>query len=808
MTEINFGRLLYTDCRAGEGLGGGGGLQIQAKSANVEPAQARMAVSSLTYSIQSSWFAEGKSVEQYPLGFAHSAEVGFGTAESRYLGAGVNDPRPGNHLADCLLTTHPESYGSIRPAQLWLSDVWRDTPWPTTEAPVFDDLLDTGPLDNDSLAEWVAAIPQRAEVLLSLLTVLENADGPQVLIRSASPEAALRWIAAATILLPMKQALGISFRVFNNSRNEARFRALGLPADLVPPFTPGSRPGVFLLDDETLIADAVPASDRARFWVDLLVRAEEPYDVVSAVDIADALIPAGLSDPYKLADARVVAWSISDPDGEAIDADALGRWLYTASETAIDNYGAAVAGKLLADESVKAKNISVVDALVSDGRISLAGSQVRLALIKAEVREASASAAPLTNRLMGSPLSDADTSEAQALISSAMVLGSDREIGRLFGVVRRHRLKMSPISPALASRIHEFVAHWIESPRSFDYPAFNLPNSFLADEIHAQLVELLRDGNRKSFSTALPVFADALSGVGGDPEDEFSWQLEACLTKELSPDQRLRRVQDVLAGRRLAGFAESARLSAYQAALVEWRALDEESLLELVATLPPMFEIAPSILAAALKIVGARADIPTPSVLRAVVALDRRGALGPSGGQLGRLARSVTAMDTLIRNISPTAASAPNQRSLRKSLSALSRVPDDIVAAFLPQLTDAALGDRYALTGPGILKHLSPQAMRCFTDHWIKTQLGSPQPAQLGQTLALIQDAGVPEALRAELLESLVTALMVLPEADRTKLLDQIAAVAEKSWPEAWSWLKDALEPSKKRGSWRRGRNQ
>ena len=807
MTGNNFGRLLYTDCRAGEGLGGGGGLQIQAKSANVEPAQARMAVSSLTYSIQPNWFAEGRSVEQYPLGFAHSAEVGFGTAESRYLGAGVNDPRPGNHLADCLLTTFPESYGSIRPAQLWLSEVWRDTPWPTTEAPVFDALLDTGPLDNDSLAEWVAAIPQRAEVLQSLLTVLEKSDGPQVLIRSASPEEALRWIAAATILLPMKRALGISFRVFNNSRNDARFRVLGLPADLVPPFAPGSRPGVFLLDDETLEADAVPVSDRAQFWVDLLVRAEEPYDVVSAVDIADALTPAGLTDPDKLADARLVAWSIADPDGASIDANALGRWLATASKIAIDDYGESVAGRLLAHEGAKAKDLSTVDALVSAGAISLSGSEVRLSLIEAEIREASASAAPLTGPLMESPLSDADAGEAQALISSAMVLGSDRELPRLFGLVGRHRLTMSPISPALASRIHEFVAHWIDSPRSFDYAAFDLPDSFLADEIHAQLVELLRDGDRQRFAAALPVFADALSGVGGDPEDEFSWHLEACLTRELPPDRRLRRMQDVLSGRRLAGGTESTRLSNYQAALVEWQALDEESLLELAATLPPAFEIAPSILAASLTIVAARADVPTPSVLRAVVALDRRGALGASGGRLGRLARSVTEMETLTRSITPATASASSQRSLRESLTALARVPDDIVAAFLPQLTSAALGDRYARTGPEILKHLSPRGMRDFTSHWIKTQLRSPRPAQVGQTLALIQDAGVPEALRAELLESLTAALMGASEPERAKTLNPIAAVAERSWPEAWGWLRDALEPSKKRSLRRRGRD-
>ena len=52
MTADAFGRLLYTDCRAGTGRGAGGGFQIQAQSAGVDAAQARMAVSWLLYEAQ------------------------------------------------------------------------------------------------------------------------------------------------------------------------------------------------------------------------------------------------------------------------------------------------------------------------------------------------------------------------------------------------------------------------------------------------------------------------------------------------------------------------------------------------------------------------------------------------------------------------------------------------------------------------------------------------------------------------------------------------------------------------------------
>lgn len=40
MSEQIFDRLIYTDCRPGEGLGGGGGYQIQAQSTSCGAAQA------------------------------------------------------------------------------------------------------------------------------------------------------------------------------------------------------------------------------------------------------------------------------------------------------------------------------------------------------------------------------------------------------------------------------------------------------------------------------------------------------------------------------------------------------------------------------------------------------------------------------------------------------------------------------------------------------------------------------------------------------------------------------------------------
>ena len=132
---MTFERLLYTDCRAGTGRGAGGGFQVQAQSDGVDSAQARMAVGWLLYDAQNAWIVERRPIEEFPLGFAHACETGYGTAQSCYLGKEASGGRPGNHLADCLLTREPGRYGATRPAQLWRSELWRAEAWEADSRP-------------------------------------------------------------------------------------------------------------------------------------------------------------------------------------------------------------------------------------------------------------------------------------------------------------------------------------------------------------------------------------------------------------------------------------------------------------------------------------------------------------------------------------------------------------------------------------------------------------------------------------------------------------------------------------------------
>ena len=289
MTADAFDRLLYTDCLPGTGRGGGGGFQVQAQSSGVDPAQSELAVGMLLYEVQNAWIVQRREVEDFPLGFAHASGAGYGTAQGRYLGKEATGGRPGNHLADCLLTRNPDLYGTIRPAQLWRSPLWRAEPWETRDCPQFKETPEPGPLTLDAVTDWVRERPERAPVLTRLLSVLEDPAGPRVVIVTDDADEAMTWIAAATLLLPERRALDISFKVFSNAPLRAGQRVVAAPAELNPQLAPGRAGEAFVLDAAACAADDAPVSARAAFLVGRLAADCDPYDVVDAVELAEEI---------------------------------------------------------------------------------------------------------------------------------------------------------------------------------------------------------------------------------------------------------------------------------------------------------------------------------------------------------------------------------------------------------------------------------------------------------------------------------------------------------------------------------------
>ena len=122
-----------------------------------------------------------------------------------------------------------------------------------------------------------------------MVSVLEDPAGRRIVIVAAEADEALRWIAAATLLLPARVALDISFKVFSSNPLRAEQRIVAVPAELNKQFAPGRGDTVLVLDADSCAFDDVPVSERASFFAEQLAGIDDPYDVLDAVELAASL---------------------------------------------------------------------------------------------------------------------------------------------------------------------------------------------------------------------------------------------------------------------------------------------------------------------------------------------------------------------------------------------------------------------------------------------------------------------------------------------------------------------------------------
>ena len=161
MTAAAFDRLLYTDCRPVTGRGAGGGFQVQAQSAGVDPAQSahggRLAAVRGAERVGRA-AAPGRGLPARVR--ARSGPAATGRRRAATSGKEATGGRQGNHLADCLLTRDPDLYGTIRPgaavavaalAGRALGDA------PTARRSTTTSSL--GPLTLDAVTDWVRGPP-------------------------------------------------------------------------------------------------------------------------------------------------------------------------------------------------------------------------------------------------------------------------------------------------------------------------------------------------------------------------------------------------------------------------------------------------------------------------------------------------------------------------------------------------------------------------------------------------------------------------------------------------------------------------
>jgi len=723
MTRDAFDRLLYTDCRAGTGRGAGGGFQVQAQSAGVDSAQARMAVGWLLYEAQNAYIVERRPVEQFPPGFAHACEEGYGTAQSRYVGKEATGGRQGNHLTDCLLTRDPDLYGPVRPAQLWGSQLWRAEPWDTRDCPRLDGDLPPGPLTVDEIADWLKDRKERGAVLARLLSVLEDPAGQRVVIVTADAGEALRWIAAATLLLPARLALEVSFKVFSANPLRAEQRIAAAPKELNPQLAPGRGDHVLVLDAEECAIDEVEISRRADFLVDQLLSADDPYDVIDAVELAESLrgsLPPGDHD------ALLTGWALTRPADPLIDPLALARWLYGAEARLQWDYGPTVAGRIL-ETDLSAEVLRWLDQCLSRRAMEFDAVAVRRQLFGAELADARAGKAPPADVLTDVDLGFDDRRDAESELSSAILLGPDAQVDLMLRLARRHRIEPELTAAPMQRRIEEFVGGWIDRGPAYDPNRWARREEIL-DSTQEALRARLYEGGLAAVRPALERLFRYFADRTGDPGDPLDRHLTAAAIANRPSRERPAQLDAVLSLLRQSPSLDAAAVGLQQA-LIEWRAAGPDEADLIITRLPGQVKIVREIADIALARLVREADDPTEHTLDVLAGLDRHG-LRPGSGPLADLLaadRDVSAFIEATR----TSEFAVDRRYFDGMVARLGRAAPGVVKLRLRPVLRACLECRRPEAGGEVLtvleaRKLRPSPARLLIDEW-QSELGRPE---------------------------------------------------------------------------------
>jgi len=713
MSAGAFDRLLYTDCRAGTGRGAGGGFQVQAQSAGVEPAQAKMAVGWLLYDVPNAWIVQRRPVADFPLGFAHAAEAGYGTAQSRYVGTEATGARQGNHLADCLLTREADQYGPTRPAQLWRSPLWRASAWETTECPQLED-APLGPLTVDAIADWLQASTERPVVLARLLSILEDTAGRRVIIAAASPDEALRWIAAATLLLPVRAALGVSFKVFCANPQRASQRVVAVIKELSPQVVPGRGDSAFVLDAEGSSSDQAEVTERARFWVRLLAEAEDPYDVVDAVELADQL---GGRVSQDQPDARLTAWTVTAPDDPLEDPAALLRWLSKADPQLQAEHGPSVVRRVLA-AGPSAAALRWIDAEAAR-QVDIDRLAVRAQLLTAEIAEIRAGGRPPAEPLPAVSTDAGTHRDADSELSSAIVLSPDPQVDRLLALASRHRVQ--PQLPPLLSRLGAFAIDWVDHPgRDYSPPRWALRDQ-VTDLAHAELQDRLAKAGLPSVKSAIKRLYPYFAARPGDLADPLHCHIQIAALAALPARQRPARLAELTRQAQADRWPADA-IAAIQQSVIEWQVLGPAEALVILRALPAQVAVAKEVISAALEEIERTAARPVAGMLDALDVLHRRG-LAPQEQPFASLVEA----DQLILDFVEATRSDQFRTDIkwaRDWVRALGTVEPSVVRARLRLLLDACLEFPIQGFGGAVLAVLPGQLPWQLADLWARELRG------------------------------------------------------------------------------------
>lgn len=285
-----FDQLVYTDCRVGQGLGGGGGLQFQACTEGLPGDVLRAASPGALYKVYEPWMLTSPPtpVDRYP-GYSVHLPTGDGrwyTGKGRYLGRAVASAREGNHLTHVLTTTLPQDYTHFRPVEVCTLPLWRETPAPERCMAAVELCYDEAPLGIEAAAEVIRRSPRGPEHLAAVVSAMEDPD-MRVAIRSDSEQEVLAWVLAITAQFPINHALEIGFEAFVSDPYASSARLVGVYGPWSEPFARRRLPKTCALDlvEGTINVDA---RDPEVAWAVARWCDGQAEDVDEALDLLDA----------------------------------------------------------------------------------------------------------------------------------------------------------------------------------------------------------------------------------------------------------------------------------------------------------------------------------------------------------------------------------------------------------------------------------------------------------------------------------------------------------------------------------------
>lgn len=472
-----FGSLYYTDCVPGQGLQGGAGFQFQAASPGLASEAMTLVQRAALYEAPVSWMRDRRPVEDYPRSLAHTCEDGlFVTAAGRYLGKEANGSREGNQFTHAVVTRDAADYGMLRPAQLWGASWWATAPAAGVELDELPAVPADVPLGLETVHERIRAVDGAEEMLTALVSAVERLADPEtrcpVVLVTADPERAACWIAAATMLRPQPDAVRVGFKIFVADAHHGRHDVIALhPEWAGRSADTAAGSGLMVFDLDRGRRTPAEPTESARFWVRRFLRADDPFDVQDAVELAGQLARARTDEPGPVEEVeRLVAAVVAmDEPLTAPELQATADWLLDGPSSGVDLVRDQVLDAVLAAEPPARALRTLLAAAQTRGWA--AAVSLRAGLLAAEIDEALAAAdgvaatvevvalPPLTPYAPGSV---DPTAEREAVERLEAVLQDARpdQVPALLTVAARHGVRPDPNRFNIAA--DAFAGWWIE----------------------------------------------------------------------------------------------------------------------------------------------------------------------------------------------------------------------------------------------------------------------------------------------------------------------------------------------------------